>query len=134
MAGAAGWGRTRRVTGRAARAGTVSVVAQGAGSVDTQEGEEEAVLEERGEGGGHWKMTIGAAAFAKWSGKSSAAGGWLRHGGGCGAAGVGADRGLLKVGRPRNHSENIRQFCQSDCHAPKVGQGWCFLDTGRRTV
>ena len=85
MAGAAGWGRTRRVTGRAARAGTVSVVAQGAGSVDTQEGEEEAVLEERGEGGGHWKMTIGAAAFAKWSGKSSAAGGWLRHG---------SDRGL----------------------------------------
>lgn len=25
-------------------------------------------------------MTIGAAAFAKWSGKSSAAGGWLRLG------------------------------------------------------
>lgn len=33
------------MTGRAGRAGTVSVVAQGAGSVDTQEGEEEAVLE-----------------------------------------------------------------------------------------
>lgn len=44
------------------------------------------------------------------------------RGGGCGEAGAGADRGLLKVARPRNHLENICQFCQSDCHVGRVGE------------
>ena len=52
----------------------------GGGEPGGKEGEEEAVSEGRGEGSGPWKMTIGAAAFAKWSGKSSVAGGWLRLG------------------------------------------------------
>ena len=64
----AGWAGLHRFVVARKRAGSL------------EEGEEEAVSEGRGEGSGPWKMTIGAAAFAKWSGKSSVAGGWLRLG------------------------------------------------------